>query len=209
VQVAGFIVREASRRYSNWRAAGSLQDYLPRRDRGAGGRRHARADAAPALGGRDARGIAGADVPVDELLAAHPGAPAHGGARPHLRRLDGPSRTRSSRRRGALPRARLRLRHQAHSLKLLAERGCAVTTLPATTPAEEILEQEFDGFFVSNGPGDPEAVGTRCGDPRAGRARRARSSASASGTSSSRGRSAARPTSCSTATARGTTRCAA
>jgi carbamoyl-phosphate synthase small subunit len=46
-----------------------------------------------------------------------------------------------------------------HSLKLLAERGCAITTLPASTSADEILEQDIDGLFVSNGPGDPEAVG--------------------------------------------------
>jgi carbamoyl-phosphate synthase small subunit len=46
-----------------------------------------------------------------------------------------------------------------HSLKLLSERGCAITTLPATTLPGEILEQEIDGFFVSNGPGDPETVG--------------------------------------------------
>src|SRR5690606_17775205 len=46
-----------------------------------------------------------------------------------------------------------------NSLRLLAERGCAITTLPAETTAAEILEHDFDGFFVSNGPGDPEAVG--------------------------------------------------
>jgi carbamoyl-phosphate synthase small subunit len=46
-----------------------------------------------------------------------------------------------------------------HSLKLLSERGCAITTLPSTTTAAEILERDIDGFFVSNGPGDPEAVG--------------------------------------------------
>jgi carbamoyl-phosphate synthase small subunit len=45
-----------------------------------------------------------------------------------------------------------------HSLKLLAERGCAITTIPAATTAAEVLEHDFDGFFVSNGPGDPEAV---------------------------------------------------
>src|SRR5690606_32968377 len=47
---------------------------------------------------------------------------------------------------------------KSHSLKLLAERGCEVTVLPATTPTAEILEQDFDGLFISNGPGDPEAV---------------------------------------------------
>ena len=48
---------------------------------------------------------------------------------------------------------------KSHSLKLLAERGCHVTVLPAETPAEEIVEAGADGLFISNGPGDPEAVG--------------------------------------------------
>jgi carbamoyl-phosphate synthase small subunit len=45
-----------------------------------------------------------------------------------------------------------------HSLELLAERGCRITTVPSTTPAGEIVERQPDGFFLSNGPGDPEAV---------------------------------------------------
>jgi carbamoyl-phosphate synthase small subunit len=48
---------------------------------------------------------------------------------------------------------------KSHSLKLLSERGCEVTVLPATTPTQDILDQDFDGLFISNGPGDPEAVG--------------------------------------------------
>ncbi len=48
---------------------------------------------------------------------------------------------------------------KSHSLKLLAARGCEVTVLPATTPADEVLGAGADGLFVSNGPGDPEAVG--------------------------------------------------
>ena len=39
-----------------------------------------------------------------------------------------------------------------------AERGCAVTVFPAGTSAQEILDHRFDGVFLSNGPGDPEAV---------------------------------------------------
>jgi carbamoyl-phosphate synthase small subunit len=46
-----------------------------------------------------------------------------------------------------------------HSIQLLAERGCRVTTVPASTPVEALLELAPDGLFVSNGPGDPEAVG--------------------------------------------------
>jgi carbamoyl-phosphate synthase small subunit len=48
---------------------------------------------------------------------------------------------------------------KSHSLQLLAERGCEVTVIPATTPVEEILAAGADGLFISNGPGDPEAVG--------------------------------------------------
>jgi len=41
-------------------------------------------------------------------------------------------------------------------LRLLANRGCRVTVVPATTPASEVLAMNPDGVFLSNGPGDPE-----------------------------------------------------
>ncbi|UZG45923.1 glutamine-hydrolyzing carbamoyl-phosphate synthase small subunit [Caldimonas thermodepolymerans] len=41
-------------------------------------------------------------------------------------------------------------------LRMLAERGCKVTVLPATTTAAEALKHQPDGIFLSNGPGDPE-----------------------------------------------------
>jgi carbamoyl-phosphate synthase small subunit len=41
-------------------------------------------------------------------------------------------------------------------LRLLADRGCAVTVVPAQTPASDVLAQRPDGVFLSNGPGDPE-----------------------------------------------------
>jgi carbamoyl-phosphate synthase small subunit len=41
-------------------------------------------------------------------------------------------------------------------LRMLAERGCRVTVVPATTPAAEALKLQPDGIFLSNGPGDPE-----------------------------------------------------
>lgn len=41
-------------------------------------------------------------------------------------------------------------------LRLLADRGCRVTVVPARTPAPEALALKPDGLFLSNGPGDPE-----------------------------------------------------
>jgi len=44
-------------------------------------------------------------------------------------------------------------------LRLLAERGCSVTVVPAQTPAADVLALRPDGIFLSNGPGDPAACG--------------------------------------------------
>ncbi len=41
-------------------------------------------------------------------------------------------------------------------LRMLAERGCKVTVVPAQTPASEVLKHQPNGIFLSNGPGDPE-----------------------------------------------------
>ncbi len=42
-------------------------------------------------------------------------------------------------------------------LRLLADRGCEITVVPAQTPAAEVLALKPDGVFLSNGPGDPAA----------------------------------------------------
>ena len=41
-------------------------------------------------------------------------------------------------------------------LRMIADRGCKLTVVPAKTPAEEVLAMNPDGVFLSNGPGDPE-----------------------------------------------------
>ncbi len=43
-------------------------------------------------------------------------------------------------------------------LRNLVSHGCAVTVVPATTPAEEVLAMQPNGVFLSNGPGDPEPI---------------------------------------------------
>ncbi len=44
-------------------------------------------------------------------------------------------------------------------LRMLVDRGCRLTVVPAQTPADEVLALHPDGVFLSNGPGDPEPCG--------------------------------------------------
>jgi carbamoyl-phosphate synthase small subunit len=43
-------------------------------------------------------------------------------------------------------------------LRMLAQAGCKVKVVPASTPAQDVLDMNPDGVFLSNGPGDPAAV---------------------------------------------------
>ncbi|WP_370318036.1 glutamine-hydrolyzing carbamoyl-phosphate synthase small subunit [Pusillimonas sp. NJUB218] len=45
---------------------------------------------------------------------------------------------------------------KSNILRLLADRNCRVTVVPAQTPVEQVLALDPDGIFLSNGPGDPE-----------------------------------------------------
>ena len=47
---------------------------------------------------------------------------------------------------------------KSNILRQLSSLGCAVEVVPANTPAAAVLERKPDGIFLSNGPGDPEAV---------------------------------------------------
>jgi carbamoyl-phosphate synthase small subunit len=159
-QVAGFVLREASRLYSNWRAQGPLEPYLERHGvvglTGVDTRavtRHIRS------AGAMRAGLAPVSVPEAELLARIL-------ALPRMEGLDltGQVSTPSAYVSEAVGERRYEVLAydfgvKSHSLRLLAERGCHITTLPASTPPEAILERLPDGLFLSNGPGDPEAVG--------------------------------------------------
>jgi carbamoyl-phosphate synthase small subunit len=41
-------------------------------------------------------------------------------------------------------------------LRMMVDRGCRITVVPAQTPAEEVMKLKPDGIFLANGPGDPE-----------------------------------------------------
>ncbi|HIB10164.1 MAG TPA: glutamine-hydrolyzing carbamoyl-phosphate synthase small subunit, partial [Gemmatimonadetes bacterium] len=158
-QVAGFIVREASRVHSSWRSEEGLDEYLGRH--GIPGisdldtralTRHLRSEGAM-------RGaIAPADMPAEEVLGRVQN-------HPHMEGLDLASgvSTVEPYEVAAVGDERFHVLAydfgvKTHSPKLLSERGCRVTVIPADTPVEEILSDPPDGLFVSNGPGDPAAV---------------------------------------------------
>ena len=158
-QVSGFIVREAARLPSSWRSRSTLEDYLGAH-RVAGIQdldtraltRHIRSEGAM-------RGaVASGGVSNGELLErvlAHPKmeglelacgvstdrpytVDAVGGEAYHVVAFD--------------------FGVKASSPRLLSERGCRVTVLPARYGTADVLELEPDGVFLSNGPGDPAAI---------------------------------------------------
>lgn len=158
-RAAGFVLHEAPRVYSNWRATESLDAYLARHG-------------VVAISGVDTRALTRHIRSAGAMRGAV--APASADGESLLARIrEQPSMQGrelacgvSTPERFVVPskgRARYRVLAfdfgvKSHSLKLLAERGCEVMVLPAETEPAEVLAQEADGLFISNGPGDPEAV---------------------------------------------------
>lgn len=180
VQVAGYVVRELTRQYSNYRATGDLDTYLA----GAG---------VLGLAGVDTRALtrrlrnAGVmpgvltdrdDLTDADLLRLARQAPAMTGqnlvplvgctARQTWHESLGDWAAENVRRTqpaDKVPRFRvlaLDCGAKRNIFRHLRERGCDVSVLPHDTPAEEIRTAfergEYDGLFISNGPGDPAAV---------------------------------------------------
>lgn len=157
--VAGLVVRELSPSYSNWRAQSSLQDYLLTHGiaciAGVDTRRltrHIRSEGAMRCG------IGCEELGADEILRRV-------GEHPPMTGLDLTQvvTTREVYKVAAKGIARFRVAVydfgvKRRSLQLLAGHGCSLTVYPSTTPARVALEAAPDGFFLSNGPGDPGAV---------------------------------------------------
>jgi carbamoyl-phosphate synthase small subunit len=159
-QVAGFIVREASRIFSSWRGEQTLADYLAGHGVVAIADLDTRALTRHIRSQGAMRGaIAPADVPEDELMSRIQG-------HPRMEGLDLACGVSTAERYEVLPASGEERFHvvaydfgvKSNSPHLLAERGCRVTIVPAQTPLQAVLDEEPDGLFVSNGPGDPAAV---------------------------------------------------
>jgi carbamoyl-phosphate synthase small subunit len=159
VQVAGFIVREASRMHSNHRATRGLVDLLE--ESGVVGitevdtrrlTRHIRN--AGALRGV----ISSVELDPEVLVTTARQAPSMAGAEltsavTGTQRYELPAEGETLFRVVAYDFGLKR-----NQLRLLTRYGCHVVVVPAGTPASEVLALEPDGVFLSNGPGDPAAV---------------------------------------------------
>lgn len=162
ISVAGFIVREAVRAYSNYRATMDVHEYLEQAGvvgiEGIDTRkltRHLRSRGAM-------RGIISTiDLDPESLKAKALAAPEMSGANlaevvstPKVYAaadVVGPSS-------GKFKVAAYDFGIKTNILRMLAAVGCETTVYPASTPASEILATKPDGVFLSNGPGDPAAV---------------------------------------------------
>ena len=165
---AGLVVRDVPRLHSNFRAHSSLPDYLKSqnvvaiadidtrrltrilRETGAQGGCIVAGDTDEAMALKNARafpGLAGMDLAqVVSCKTAYPwtetvwklgrGYGTQANAQHHVVAFD------------------YGVKHNI--LRMLAERGCRLTVLPATATAAEALALKPDGVFLSNGPGDPE-----------------------------------------------------
>ncbi len=158
-QVAGFVVREVSPTWTGWRGTESLQGYLDRSGVVAISEVDTRALTRHIRSAGAMRGaIATADVSEEEVRKAIE-------AHPRMEHLDltGDVSTEESYEVPAVGEERFHVVAwdfgvKGHSPRLLAERGCRVTVVPAATPVEAALDLDPDGIFLSNGPGDPDAV---------------------------------------------------
>lgn len=160
IQVSGFLAKEYSKTYSNFRAKSSLGDYLKKQN-------------IPALAGLDTRKLTqklrnqGAMMGIisfdekksnEDLLATLKQNPSMSG-------MDLVKDVTLKEVKEIQPEGKAIYRVAAYDygiktniLRNLLKRRCSVTLYPAATPAEKLLESNPDGIFLSNGPGDPSAV---------------------------------------------------
>jgi carbamoyl-phosphate synthase small subunit len=168
-QVAGFIIRDESPMASNWRAAGTLRDYLAGNNIVAISDIDTRALTRLLRSSGVMRGVigTGAGLDVDTLVDRARSIPKMEGSDlvkvvTSKDAFDWPEEDPDE---FGVPielRAKRRLKICAYDfgmkwniMRRLSAHGCDVRVYPAATPAAELLKTNPDGVFLSNGPGDP------------------------------------------------------
>lgn len=154
----GFVVREKSTIYSNWRAGLGLDDYLKKYHivgiSGVDTRaitRHIR------LKGAMKGGITTVDLNKESFIKKVQASPSMVGRDliPEVTCKDIYQWNKN----GKYKVVAMDFGAKLNILRLLAAHDCDVTVVPSTTKAEEIIKMQPDGVFLSNGPGDPAALG--------------------------------------------------
>ncbi len=154
----GFVVRENSRIYSNWRADSSLGDYLERHDVCGISNIDTRALVRHIRNAGAMRGIISTtDFDTSSLLHKVRAFPPMAGS-DYVRHVTASKRYRK--------RVDCPARHvvvydfgvKANILWHLQLLGCDLTIVPASTSADDVLALNPDGVFLSNGPGDPQPL---------------------------------------------------
>ena len=158
IQVAGYVVRDPARTPSNWRSRRPLDEELRRQGivgvAGVDTRalvRHLREQGAMRSGVFSGDALAADDVLVERVRQSPPmeGADLYGAVttrEPYDVPADGDTRFRV---------AALDVGIKSNTPRMLAARGIETHVLPAETTIAEIEALAPDGFFLSNGPGDP------------------------------------------------------
>ena len=175
-QVAGFVMRDPSPVSSNWRAQGTLRDYLTRNNIVAIGDIDTRALTRKLRSGGVMRGVIATGTVDPAALVEKARQIAHMEGSDLVKDVTclepydftqslADAVTEASYGVTPLRRAKRPLRVAAYDygikiniLRRLAAHGCEVRVFPASTPAAELLAWKPDGIFLSNGPGDPAAV---------------------------------------------------
>ena len=166
---AGLIVRDVPRRPSSWRSQVALPDWL--RERGviaiAGIDTRKLTRMLRDRGAQNGALMAGGDIDVDKAIEAarkFPGLENMDLAKVVCTDKSYPWRDgQLDLDTGEFARTEARFRVVAYDfgvkhniLRMLAERGCDITVVPAQTSAADALAMQPDGIFLSNGPGDPQ-----------------------------------------------------
>ena len=166
VFTAGLVIRNLSPVASNWRSRESLESYLHRHGvigiAGIDTRRLTRL--LRERGAQNGCIVAGPDIDEEAALAAARDLPSLAG-QDLAQHVSTPSPYEWTQgtlgQRGDTP-ARFHVVAYDYGVKrnilrVMVDRGCRITVVPARTPADEVLAMNPDGVFLSNGPGDPEA----------------------------------------------------
>jgi carbamoyl-phosphate synthase small subunit len=157
--VEGFVVREASRMASSWRAEESLSDYLKRWNIVAIDHIDTRALVRHIRDKGAMRAcLSTIDTNVDSVIAKALASPAM-----ENRELASVVTTKQAYEFPATGQERFHVvcydfGVKTNSLRELAQAGCRVTVVPASTTASDVFAMKPDGVFLSNGPGDPASM---------------------------------------------------